>query len=119
MYGRNSLHYDVAQQQQRVDGARRARRNFDAGELVFGQSTTNLDFFRELSLGRGRPLRTAVGAEFRLDQFQINAGDNASWIDGGQPILDGPNANSATTLPAPGAQGFPGFRPDRRAGRDA
>jgi iron complex outermembrane recepter protein len=62
-----------------------------------------------LSLGEGRPLRTAVGAEFRLDRFEINAGDSASWMDGKQPILDGPNAGRV--LPAPGAQGFPGFRP--------
>ena len=85
-------------------------KNFDAGQLRFAQSTTNLDLFRGLSLG-GVTVRTAVGAEFRLDQYEIVAGDSASWKNGGARILDGPNAGSPTTLPAPGAQGFPGFRP--------
>ncbi len=109
-YGRNSLHYDVSNSNNASMGTS-SPRNFDAGGLVFGQWTSNLDFFRELSLGGGRPLRTAIGAEFRLDQFEIAAGDSASWINGKQPILDGPNAGSSTVRPAPGAQGFPGFRP--------
>jgi iron complex outermembrane receptor protein len=109
-YGRNSLHYDVSNSNNASMGTA-SPRNFDAGGLVFGQWTTNLDFFRDLSLGGGRPLRTAIGAEFRLDQFEITAGDSASWMDGKQPILDGPNAGSLTVRPAPGAQGFPGFRP--------
>lgn len=109
VYGRNSLHYDVSQSNNASMGAA-SPTQFDAGGLVFGQSTTNLDFFKQLGLG-DRPLRTAAGAEFRLDNFQIKAGDDASWINGGQRILDGPNAGSATALPAPGAQGFPGFRP--------
>ncbi len=110
VFGRNSLHYDVANSNNASMGAS-SPRDFDAGGLVFAQSTTNLDFFKQLSLGEGRPIRTAAGAEFRWDNYQIKAGDDASWINGGQRILDGPNAGSATVLPAPGAQGFPGFRP--------
>jgi iron complex outermembrane recepter protein len=110
VYGRNSLHYDVSNSNNASMGAS-SPTDFDAGGLVFGQSTTNLDFFKQLSIGTDRPLRTAVGAEFRMDNYQIEAGDSASWKNGGQRILDGPNANSATVLPAPGAQGFPGFRP--------
>jgi len=109
-YGGNSLHYDVSNSNNASMGTA-SPRSFDAGGLAFAQWTTNLDFFRELSLGEGRPLRTAIGTEFRLDRFEITAGDSASWKDGRQPILDGPNAGSATVRPAPGAQGFPGFRP--------
>jgi iron complex outermembrane receptor protein len=109
VYGQNSLHYDVTNSNNASMGLS-SPRDFDAGGLTFAQSTTNLDFFRDLSVG-GRSLRTAVGAEFRLDRFEITAGDSASWKNGGQPILDGPNANSTTARPAPGAQGFPGFRP--------
>ena len=110
VYGRNTLRYDVSNSNNASMGAA-SPTEFDAGELRFGQSTTNLDLFRDLSLGQQLRVRTAVGAEFRLDKYEIVAGEDASWIDGGQRILDGPNANSATTLPAPGAQGFPGFRP--------
>jgi iron complex outermembrane receptor protein len=109
VFGRNSLQYDVSQSNNASMGLA-SPREFDAGGLRFAQSTTNLDVFRSLAVS-GINVRTAAGAEFRLDRYQIVAGDDASWIDGGQRILDGPNANSATTLPAPGAQGFPGFRP--------
>jgi iron complex outermembrane receptor protein len=85
--------------------------SFYAGQLAFGQSTTNLDLSRTASLAGGRPLRIGLGAEFRVDQYRLEAGDSASWINGRQRVLDGPNANSATALPAAGAQGFPGFRP--------
>ena len=110
VFGRNTLHYDVSNSNNASMGTA-SPTEFDAGELRFAQSTTNLDLFRNVGLGRGVTVRTAIGAEFRLDKYQILAGDDPSWIDGGQRILDGPNANSATTLPAPGAQGFPGFRP--------
>jgi iron complex outermembrane recepter protein len=108
--GRNTLHYDVSQSNNASMGAS-SPREFDAGELGFTQSTTNVGLFRNLAFGNGMNLRSAVGAEFRLDRYEITAGDDASWIDGKQKILDGPNAGSTTTLPAPGAQGFPGFRP--------
>jgi iron complex outermembrane receptor protein len=109
VYGQNSLQYDVTNSNNASMGLA-SPRDFDAGGLTFAQSTTNLDFFRDLALGT-RSVRTALGAEFRLDRFEIAAGDSASWKNGGQPILDGPNANSTTARPAPGAQGFPGFRP--------
>ena len=107
--GGNTLHYDVNQSNNASMGLA-SPKNFDAGQLEFAQSTTNLDLFRGLSVG-GVTVRTAAGAEFRLDKYKIVAGDSASWKNGGARILDGPNAGSPTTLPAPGAQGFPGFRP--------
>jgi iron complex outermembrane receptor protein len=110
VFGRNTLHYDVNNSNNASMGAS-SPRDFDAGELGFSQSTTNLDLFRSFILGGSVTLRTAAGAEFRVDRYEITAGDDASWIDGKQKILDGPNAGSTTTLPAPGAQGFPGFRP--------
>ena len=110
VFGGNSLHYTVNNSNNASMGTA-SPTDFDAGELRFGQSTTNLDLFRNLGVTDGITVRTAIGAEFRLDKYEILAGDEASWIDGGQRILDGPNAGSATILPAPGAQGFPGFRP--------
>jgi iron complex outermembrane receptor protein len=109
VFGSNTLDYEVTHSNNASMGTA-SPTAFDAGGLGFSQSTTNLDLFRDLTVG-GRSLRTAAGAEFRLDRFKITAGDSASWKNGGQPILDGPNANSATQRPAPGAQGFPGFRP--------
>ena len=110
VFGRNTLHYDVNNSNNASMGTS-SPRDFDAGELGFTQSTTNLDFFRGFVVGGTVNLRAAAGAEFRVDRYEITAGDDASWIDGKQKILDGPSAGSTTTLPAPGAQGFPGFRP--------
>jgi iron complex outermembrane receptor protein len=47
--------------------------------------------------------------------FEINKGDNASFIDGGIPILDGNNQGQVTMA---GAQGFPGFAPISEAEED-
>ena len=106
-YGRNSLHYDVANSNNASLGTA-SPTEFDAGKLVFGQWTTNLDVFREIGTGTRLPLRVALGTEYRADNYQIEAGDDASWEDGGVRVLEGPNAGAITT---PGAQGFPGFRP--------
>ena len=81
---------------------------FYDGEMHFQQSTTTLDLSRELSVGLPAPLKTAVGGEYRYDSYDITAGDVASWANGGTLVLDGPSAGS---VPAFGAQGFPGFRP--------
>ncbi|MEK6611766.1 MAG: TonB-dependent receptor [Gemmatimonadota bacterium] len=79
---------------------------FDAGKLGFRQSTTNLDLNREFNAGR--PVRVALGGEFRNEAFEITAGEPSSYMDGGAKILDGPDAGKQ---PAIGSQVFPGFRP--------
>lgn len=82
--------------------------DFYAGQLAFTQSTTNLDLTRSFAIGLPAPLKTAVGAEFRWENYQIKRGDTPSWDNGGVLILDGP---SKGTVPSFGAQGFPGYRP--------
>lgn len=71
----------------------------NAGELSFDQTTINLDF-----LGLVGTSNLAFGAEYREDSYAIEAGEPASWIDGGFPDQFGGRA------PA-GIQVFPGFRP--------
>ncbi|RMH17641.1 MAG: TonB-dependent receptor [Acidobacteria bacterium] len=74
----------------------------NAGELKFDQTTVNLDFFGTIQTAK--PLYVAFGAEYRQDNYEIVAGEPASWIDGGFPDQFGGRA------PA-GIQVFPGFRP--------
>ncbi len=81
---------------------------FEAGTLKFAQWTTNLDFSREVNLGLKNPLNIGIGAEFRLDNYQIEAGEADSYRDGGVRVIDGPSAGAQGAL---GAQVFPGFRP--------
>lgn len=70
--------------------------SFDAGALTFLQNTVNADLSRKLDVLSG--LNVAFGGEFRLEQFGITAGEEASYRNYDQP-------SGAT----PGAQVFPGF----------
>ena len=81
---------------------------FHAGRLKFGELVNNLDFTGAVNAGFRAPLKIALGAEFRRDRYEIQAGEPDSYRDGGVRVLDGPNAGA---LAAPGAQVFPGFRP--------
>ncbi len=94
---------------------------FNAGELKFRQNTTNFD----LSKNYGGTLKTnlAFGAEFRYENYQQKAGEEASWANymrrtaGSVDIINGAPtsvrlADGSTGIPAGGSQVFPGFRPD-------
>jgi iron complex outermembrane receptor protein len=84
-------------------------RDFYAGQLAFGQWTTNLDVNRDFKFAIA-PLHTAWGLEFRDDQYKVGAGDPASYANGGGFVLD--SLGRATTTPAAvGSQVYPGFRP--------
>jgi iron complex outermembrane recepter protein len=71
---------------------------FNAGGSAFTQLTTNLDFSKNHKILEG--LNTAFGAEYRIDKFDINAGEEASWK----------NYNTKAGVAA-GAQVFSGFLP--------
>ncbi|MGK2960520.1 MAG: TonB-dependent receptor [Gemmatimonadaceae bacterium] len=78
---------------------------FYAGRIAAEQWTSNVDVSRDLKLG-SFPVGVAGGVEFRVDTYQIGAGDTSSWRDGGVPVSDGPPQRA----PA-GAQALFGFRP--------
>lgn len=80
---------------------------FNAGRVAAQQWSSNVDLGRGLNVGR-IPVNVAVGAELRLDRFQIADGEPDSWRDGGIPILDGPAGGQPSPV---GAQGMIGFRP--------
>ncbi|MBI3504202.1 MAG: TonB-dependent receptor [Proteobacteria bacterium] len=107
VWGRNGLDYGVANSLNTSMGASSPLR-FDAGGLAFSQWTTDLDLHRNLS----SDTRLGIGAEYRMDMFDITAGDQPSWENGGVAILDGPNAGKPA---APGSQVFPGFKPSDAA----
>jgi Outer membrane cobalamin receptor protein len=107
-FGGNTFDFDVRNSLNATLGAA-SPTNFYAGQLKFGQSTTNLDLVRAFPVSAlTSPLNVALGAEFRRDSYGIKEGEPDSYRDGGVKILDGPNAGGQ---PAPGAQVFPGFRP--------
>lgn len=79
-----------------------------AGAAAVNQAIAALDVVRELEVGFHSPLNLALGASFRADNFQLHAGETASWVNGWHPDRNGDVA-------APGAQVFTGWRPDQEA----
>ena len=83
---------------------------FNEGAFTASEFTNNLDFTRSFDTGVFQaPLGVAWGLEYRSDKYGITAGELASYANGGQPQLTGPNAGLFVDVP--GAQSFAGFRP--------
>lgn len=115
VYGRNAFQFIVSNSNNASMGLN-SPTTFDAGTLGFAQALTNFDVTREYQV-RSRPLRVSGGAEMRWENYTIEAGEEASWVNGRQPVLDingAPVRNAAgnTTPALPGSQVFPGFTPN-------
>jgi iron complex outermembrane recepter protein len=101
-FGYNRMHYTV-------DGTvnaslgRSSPTRFDAGGFQFGQNTAGAGVTR-LFPGVMTGMNVAFGAEFRVDRYEIFAGEEGSYR----------NYSPAGSEDAPpgGSQGFPGFQPD-------
>ena len=76
-----------------------------AGSLILNQMITQVDLTRGAELS-GLPVHMAFGANFRADNFEIVAGEGASWMNGWHPDRSG-------GIAAPGSQVFTGYRPDQ------
>ncbi|MFK7785728.1 MAG: TonB-dependent receptor [Crocinitomicaceae bacterium] len=80
--------------------------DFYAGGFVYGQNTSSLNFSRSLgSVLAMHRIDLGFGSEFRIENYSITAGDEESWIDGGDTLVDG-------TPRTAGSQGFVGFQPN-------
>ncbi|HST58440.1 MAG TPA: TonB-dependent receptor, partial [Longimicrobium sp.] len=107
VYGRNDFRFDVLNSNN-VSMGNASPTEFYAGTLKFDQTTANLDLSRAFGVGLPETVNVAFGAEYRRDGYGIEAGEEASYVNGGVTVLDGPTAGQ---LAAVGAQVFPGFRP--------
>src|SRR5689334_13438849 len=107
-YGRNVFDMNVVNSVN-VSMQTRSPRNFYAGQLAFGQWTTNLDVNRDFKFALA-PLHAAWGAEFRQDQYKVGAGEKASYENDSTFVLD--SLGRVTTTPAAaGSQVYPGYQP--------
>lgn len=92
--------------------------SFDAGKVSFLQSTTNLDLTKKFDVLQG--LNVAFGGEFRYENYQIKAGEEASY---GLYDVNGDFVSGTLPTTSPlivtdffgnkrgaGAQGFSGFQ---------
>jgi iron complex outermembrane recepter protein len=113
-FGSNSFAFTVANSANVSLGPSSPTR-FEAGTLGFRQNSTNLDILREFAAPWAAPIKVAFGGEFRYEQYQIEAGERASYENGGIPVLNPDGTpkivNGAPAPAALGAQVFPGFRP--------
>jgi len=84
---------------------------FDSGTLKYWQNSTNFDLVWPIN----NALTLSSGGEFRIEKHHIYAGEQASWVDGGIDILDGPNIGQKA---AAGAQLYGGFTPENAQSLD-
>lgn len=87
-------------------------RTFFAGGFKYQENTTNLDVSKNFDWLNG--VNLAFGAELRVENYQIIAGEEASFINGGSTYLD----DMGVEIPrVSGAQVFPGFQPENELNR--
>ncbi|WP_298311433.1 TonB-dependent receptor [uncultured Aquimarina sp.] len=109
--GINSLDYTVNNSNNASLGVA-SPRTFYAGGFEYQQNTTNLDLSKNFDWLNG--VNIAFGAELRVENYQIIAGEEASFINGGSTYFN----ELGEELPrAAGAQVFPGFQPENELNR--
>lgn len=87
---------------------------FRDGAWEATEITNDFDVTRAFNLPvLAAPLNVAAGLEQRIDSYRIIAGEPSSYLNGGVPILTGPNAGKF--LNTPGAQSQAGFLPSQTA----
>src|SRR5256712_9919908 len=117
-HGRNDFQFIIDNTVNASLGAASAT-TFDAGRLAFAQTTGNLDLGRPLAIAGLKSVAFVTGAEFRLENYRIEAGDAASWQLGNGGTQRGVDydTTSAGGAKQPGSQGFPGFQPANQVDR--
>ncbi|HEU5164379.1 MAG TPA: TonB-dependent receptor, partial [Chitinophagaceae bacterium] len=101
--GSNSFRFDVSNSNNASQYAlkKTAPTEFYAGKLIFSQYTTNFNISRDLGAQMNlKSFNLAAGAEFRTDNYSIEEGEPASYLN-----YDPPSGKVG------GAQVFPGFQP--------
>ena len=89
---------------------------FNLGTLGYSQTTINADFQSTTTLpGFVDNVSLAWGAEIRLENYTIEAGEEAGYADFGYDVLDGPNAGASAAV---GCQCLPGLAPANEQDRD-
>ena len=120
-YGKNSFLYTIGNTFN-ASMQNASPTKFDAGGFAFSQNTTNLDvtkFYDDIMSG----VNVAFGAEYRVENYDIFAGEEASYA---QYTADGQVITLASQVPSKdffgnsrpgGSQVFPGFSPNNELSR--
>lgn len=73
---------------------------FDAGTLIMEETNASIDFQRFVPFANNSDLSIAFGVSYRENAYEIEAGEESSYINGGYANRPG------------GSQGFTGFMPE-------
>ncbi|WP_299885988.1 TonB-dependent receptor [uncultured Lacinutrix sp.] len=109
--GKNGLDYTVNNSNNASLGVA-SPRTFYSGGFKYKQNTSNLDISRTYDWLNG--VNIAFGAELRVENYEIIAGEEASYANGGSTYID---ANGDEQPRIPGAQVFPGIQPENELNR--
>jgi iron complex outermembrane receptor protein len=109
-HGQNRFHFDIQNTNNASLGVDSPTK-FNAGSLAFRQTVADLDLLRSIDTGLLKSLAFVAGSEFRVENYRIVAGEEASWVLGPETFGTPPQPK------APGAQVFPGFQPDNAVDR--
>lgn len=109
--GGNEFRFDVANSLNAslVSSGEDSPRTAFAGELVLGITTAEINVYRPFDWGG-----LALGASFRQDRYEIQAGEELSWRD----YDTDENGVSGALNAIGGIQVFPGFRPENAVDED-
>lgn len=99
-YGRSLIDYTLDESLNASLGPK-SPTSFYIGRIGQRELNLNADFVYRLPVGTLNPVNIAFGGERRVEEYQVTAGDSASYAVG---------AGAATGL-APNSNGFPGFSP--------
>lgn len=99
-YGVSEFQYNVENSLNASLGPDITPTSFDAGTLTNEEANITFDAQRFVPFVNNSDLSVAFGVSYRDNTYEIEAGEEASYIDGGYEGRPG------------GSQGFTGFRPD-------
>ncbi len=118
-HGRSSFQFNIENSNNASMGTS-SPTTFDAGRLNFQQTVGNFDAVRLIDTkGALRSLSFVAGGEFRVENYRIDAGEEASYILGNGGDIPGVDfdTTSSGSPKAPGSQVFPGFQPSNEVNR--
>lgn len=103
--GNNAIDYNVNNSNNASLGMASPRSMYSGG-FLYNLSNTNIDISKTFDWLSD--VNVAFGAELRVENYQIIAGEEASYINGGETYL---NDSMQTRPTVAGAQVFPGINP--------
>lgn len=109
-YGTNSFQFVISNSANASLGTY-SPTTVEAGTLHINQTTFNFDAVRAVDLG-GRQMTVAMGGEYREERYQLEAGERASYINGGHLNKECPGCDVDPVPYDAGFQVFRGFSPE-------